>query len=56
MGLMKCFQEVKAMALKKKKLAIGIDVLMKDNIQSARQVLAVQDQLNCLFKKQNLLK
>jgi hypothetical protein len=36
----------------------GIDVLMKDNIQSARLAgFEVQDQqLNYLFKKQNLQK
>jgi hypothetical protein len=38
MGLMKVFSgsEILAMALKEKIEAIGIDVVMKDNIQSAR--------------------
>lgn len=38
MGLMKVFSgsEILALALKEKIEAIGIDVLMKDNIQSAR--------------------
>jgi hypothetical protein len=38
MGLMKVFSgsEVLALALKEKIEAIGIDVVMKDNIQSAR--------------------
>ncbi len=38
MGLMKVFSgsEILAMALKEKIEAIGVDVLMKDNIQSAR--------------------
>ena len=38
MGLMKVFSgsEVLALALKEKIEAIGVDVLMKDNIQSAR--------------------
>jgi hypothetical protein len=38
MGLMKVFSgsEILALALKEKIEAIGIDVVMKDNIQSAR--------------------
>jgi hypothetical protein len=38
MGLMKVFSgsEILAMALKEKIKAIGVDTVMKDNIQSAR--------------------
>jgi hypothetical protein len=44
MGLMKVFSgsEILAMALKEKIEAIGVDTVMKDNIQSARLGLEAQ--------------
>jgi hypothetical protein len=59
MGLMKCFQEVKfAMALKEKIEAIGIDVLMKRHIQSARLAGfgSSGSAVELFVQKQNLLK